>query len=222
MKYLIQIFVALFAASSLMAQTDLEKDKKIRDVILKDVQEKGIEKDQTIQSALKAAHDAVLFKAWAQFTLAKNPITLTLKERIYKEQSELLGKTEFKIYHVFVTDEKSSKLLIQKMNGASDWTTLDPKNVFGSDVKYSFSRTDWINLSSVLPDFRQAVAEMSKGSFTPSAIKAKDGWHVVGMLDVRPFVMPPFEKIDKELNALAERKILDSRIQFLLSSENKK
>jgi hypothetical protein len=222
MKKLILFFVAFLAANPLLAQPDLQSDKRIKEIILKDVRDIGVENDKSVQVALRAAHEAVLLKAWAQVILAKNPVTQSLKEVVYKEQSDLLGKTEYKIFHIFVADENAAKKFIEKMNVAADWMTLDPKNVFDSTVKYSFSRTDWINISAVLPDFRQTVARMTKGTFTPSAIRVKDGWHIVGLLDDRPFVMPAIDKIDKELTALAERKILDSHIQSLLSTENKK
>jgi len=222
MKNLILILVALFATNSLMAQTDLEKDKKVKEIILKDIREKGIQNDKNVQIALNAARDAVLFKAWAQLILEKNPVTQSLKEALYKEQSDLLGKNEYRIFHVFVVDEKAAKIFMEKMNAASDWTTIEPKKVFDSNVKYSFNRTDWINISAILPDFRQTVANMAKGTYAASPIRVKDGWHIVGLLDSRPFVMPAIEKIDKELTALAERKILDSQIQSLLSTENRK
>lgn len=64
MKNLILILVAFFATNSLMAQTDFEKDKKVKEIILKDIREKGIQNDKNVQIALNAARDAVLFKAW--------------------------------------------------------------------------------------------------------------------------------------------------------------
>jgi peptidyl-prolyl cis-trans isomerase C len=220
MKLLIRLLAVLFfgiSFNSSMAQVSIDKDKKIREIILKDVTDKGIDKDSSVQIALKAARDAVLFKAWAQSVLTENPVVPSLKEKIYKEQADTLGKTEYKIYHVFVQDEKSAEFLIGEMKKSAEWMNIDPKNIFGKDVKYSFSRTDWINLVAVMPDFRKSVSEMVKGTFTASPIRVKEGWHIVGLLDSRPFIMPAAEKIDKELTALAERRILDSKIQDLLS-----
>lgn len=216
-KILLPFFAFLVLSNSIHAQTDVSLDSKIREIILQDVIEKKIDKDPAVLSAMKAAQDAVLFKSWAQTVLQATPVTQALKESIYIEQSNLLGKKEYKVFHFFVVDEKSALMMIEKMKELNDWNGIDPKSMFSADVKYSFSRTDWINASRISSDFRSLVINIGKGEFSKNPIKSNDGWHVVGLIDVRPFVMPEMVKIDKELQSLAERKIIDAHIKKLLS-----
>lgn len=214
--------ISLWISFPAMAQGDLTDDKNVRELILANIKQQGIDKDPVVKNAMQVAQDAVLFRAWTLRVLKEYPVTPSLKNSLYKEQLEVAGDFEYTIYHLFLTEEKTAQRLIQQMKDIKDWSNLDPKNLIESDVRYSFSRTDWINLSAVLPEFRQAVKGMQKGSFTEKAIRSKDGWHVVGVVDIRPFKMPPSESLDKELNALAERLILDHHIKSLLPDSNKK
>lgn len=205
-----------------MAQAVVTDDKKIRDLIFQDIKKQGVDKDQSTRVAAQAAYDAVLIRAWGQKILSAQPVTPALKETIYKELSSVLGDQEYRIIHVFVTDEKAAQTLVQKMREVGDWSNLNPKEFLSPETKFSLNRTDWINLTAVLPEFRSALRALKKGEHTTSPIRAKDGFHVVGLQDVRPFKMPSPETLDKDLNALAERRILDQYIQSLNETSKKK
>jgi len=220
--FFVALGISLWISFPSRAQGDLTDDKNVRELILAKIKQQGIDNDPVVENAMQVAQDAVLFRAWTLRVLKEYPVTPSLKNSLYKEQLEVAGDFEYKIYHLFLIEEKTAQRLIQKMKEIKDWSNLDPKNIIESDVKYSFNRTDWINLSAVMPDFRQAVRGLQKGSFTEKAIRSTDGWHVVGVVDVRPFKLPPPESLDKELNALAERVILDHHIKSLLSDSNKK
>lgn len=220
--FLFSLFLGLTVSTASMAQANLTDDKKLRELIFQDIKKQGVDKDTTTMAAAQAAYDAVLIRAWGQKILSNQPVTTTLKESIYKELAASIGDQEYRIVHVFVTEEKSALTVVQKMKESSDWSTLDPKSFFSPETKFSMNRTDWINLSSVLPEFRPALRGLKKGEYTASPIRAKDGFHVVGLMDVRPFKMPSPESLDKELNSLAERRILDQYVQSLTAAPVKK
>lgn len=223
MKNFIVSFVLLFSVSSaVMAQANVPEDKKLRDLIFQDIKKQGVDKDPAVKAAAQAAQDVVMIRAWGQKVLSATPVTPALKESIYKELTNTLGDQEYKLVHFFVAEEKAAQALIQKMKESSDWSSLDPKSVLGADAKFSMNRTEWINLSAVMPEFRATLRTLKKGEYTTTPIRVKDGFHVVGLTDVRPFKLPPAETLDKDLTALAERKILDQYIQSLTASTGKK
>lgn len=216
--FLISLFLGLTVSTASMAQANLTDDKKLRELIFQDIKKQGVDKDSAAVAAAQAAYDAILIRAWGQKILTNRPVTPALKESIYKELAASIGDQEYKIVHVFVTEEKAALTVVQKMKEASDWSTLDPKSFLSPDTKFSSNRTDWINLSSVLAEFRPALRGLKKGEYTASPIRVKDGFHVVGLLDVRPFKMPSPDSLDKELNSLAERRILDQYVQSLIAT----
>jgi len=216
--FLISLFLGLTVSTASMAQANLTDDKKLRELIFQDIKKQGVDKDSAAVAAAQAAYDAILIRAWGQKILTNRPVTPALKESIYKELSASIGDQEYKIVHVFVTEEKAALTVVQKMKEASDWSTLDPKSFLSPETKFSLNRTDWINLSSVLAEFRPALRGLKKGEYTASPIRGKDGFHVVGLLDVRPFKMPSPDSLDKELISLAERRILDQYVQSLIAT----
>ena len=213
----LSFFLGLTLSTAASAQAVSTDDKKIRDLIFQDIKKLGVDKDQTTVAAAQAASDAIFIRAWGQKILTIQPVTTSLKETIHKELSAVLGDHEYKIVHVFVAEENAAKTLVQKMKESSDWSNIDPKAFLSPETKFTLKRTDWINLSAVLPEFRPALRALKKGEYTASPIRVKDGFHVVGLIDVRPFKMPTAESLDKELNSLAERRILDQYIQTLTS-----
>lgn len=217
----ISFVLGLTLSSAASAQAVSTEDKKIRDLIFQDIKKLGVDKDQPTLATAQAAYDAILIRAWGQRILTLQPVTPSLKETIYRELSAVLGDQEYKIVHFFVAEEKAARILVQKMKESNDWSNIDPKTFLPPETKFTLNRTDWINISAVLPEFRSALRALKKGEYTASPIRVKDGFHVVGLTDVRPFKMPSIESLDKELNSMAERKILDQYVQSLSSPTKK-
>ena len=211
---------AVLACTSgvLWAQDIRLEDKRVREVVLQDVVRQGIDKSPEVQAAVRLAQEAVLMRAWEQKVVASRPVTPAMKEAMYKELTALVGDQEYQVFHVFVTDEKAAKTLIARMKEVSDWSQLDPKAVMGADAKFSLNRTDWVNLSAISAEFRPVVRAMKRGDVTAEPLKTKDGWHVVGLADSRPFKMPPADRVDKEVQRLAERRVLEQHLQELLKA----
>lgn len=204
--------------SVLLAQDNTIDEKKLREIVLQDARKQGLDKTSEMKAALRAAEEALLVRLWEQKVIASRPVSPDMKATVYKDLSELLGDKEYRLFHVFLNDQKAARSLIAKMQETTDWNQLDPKTLWGPEVRFSISRTEWINMSAVQTDYRSAVRGLNKGGVTPEPVKAKDGWHVVGLVDVRSFTMPPPERIEKEINLIAERKIIESRLQEILQS----
>lgn len=198
---------------------DLATDeRRIRDLVLRDVISQGLEKTPEVQAALRAAQEAVLMRAWEQKILAARGVTTELKAMVYQELSDMLGNAEYRIFHVFTGEEQGARALVARMKASREWAKIDLDAVFGQKGKHTLRQTDWINLSAVLPEFRGPLKAMKAGDVVTQPIRAKDGWHVVGMMETRPFKLPPAEQMSTELQRLAERRIVGEKIKALLTN----
>lgn len=215
------LLAAAFSASPVNAQENRVEGPAIRNLVLQDVRQQGIDKAPEVQIALRVAHETVLIRAWEKRVLASEPVTPAMKEVIYKELTALLGDKEYKIFHVLLSDEKAALGLVAKMKESPDWTSLDPKRAISPEVKFTANRTDWVNLSAVSREFHPQVRSMKAREFSDQPIRVKEGWQVIGVLDVRPFQMPTADRIDKDLVKMAERKIIDRRLTDLLNTPPK-
>jgi len=52
----------------------------------------------------------------------------------------------------------------------------------------------WALPSQLVPPINETVVTMNKGQFTLKPIKTDNGWHIVMVDDVKPFVLPSFDE----------------------------
>lgn len=204
---------AALVSASVNAQATRSDDQALRELVLQEVREQAIDKTPEVQIAVRAAQEAVLIRAWEKHVLASQPVTAAMKESIYRDLSALLGDKEYKVLHVLLSDEKAAKVLVARLKETPDWNGVDPHTLLSPDTKVRANRTGWINLSAIAQEFRPQVRAMKAGDVTSQPIQTKEGWHVVGVMDTRPFNMPSAERMDKELQRLAEAKIIEQHLR---------
>jgi peptidyl-prolyl cis-trans isomerase C len=190
--------------------------QKIKEVILQDVQKQGIEKQSEVQAALKVAQETVLLRAWEQQILKTNTITQVQKDEAYKDLLNLLGNNEYRIHHVALPDADQANLVIQRLQGGLSWDQLQAAMSGRSDVKITVNKSDWVNIVSVLPEYREAIKLLKPGQVYPTAIKSNSGWHVLGLIEMRPLQPPAPDQIKEVLDNLAKKKIVQEKIKSLL------
>lgn len=206
----------LSAASQTLADLATD-DRMIRERVLKDALSQGLDKTPEVQAAMRAAQEAVLLRAWELKVLTLQGVTPQLKESVYKDLSDLLGNLEYRLFHVFTAEEKGARELVTRMKASREWAKIDLNALFGQKGRHTLRQTDWINLSAVLPEFRGPIKAMKPGEVVMQPIRAKDGWHVVGIMETRVLKLPPPEKMDAEILRLAERRIVGEKIKSLLT-----
>lgn len=208
------IFLAVFSTFT-VAQPQLDANK-MKQLILQDAEKQGLPQLPEVLSEIREAQNLVVMRAWEKKTLAAQPITQEMKLQVYKELSVLLGDSEYRIFQVFLDSENAAQALIKAMTADSKWEAMNIKNSVPENAKYSQNKPDWVNIAAVLPEFRSVVRSLKSGEVALKPVRVQAGWHVVGLLEKRPLVMPAAEKIDKELLGLAERKIIGFKMQSLL------
>ena len=207
--------IAAWVGASAHAQ-EVNADQSVaRDLVLQDARRQGIDTSPEVQLALRVAQEAVLFRAWERKVLAAQPVTPAMKQAIYQDLKAMLGDREYKVLHVRLDDEAAALALVSRMKETADWAKLDPKQILAPKVKSTVSRTDWINLSAIAPEFHAQVRAMKAGEFTAQPLRSKEGWQVIGVVETRPLAMPPAERLDNELVRLAERRIIEQRLAEL-------
>lgn len=194
----------------------------VRDLVLQDARQQGIDKTPEVQLAVRVAQEAVLIRAWERKVLAAQPVTPEMKQAIYQDLKAMLGDREYKVLHVRLDDEAAALALLARMKEAADWAKLDPKQILPPETKLSVSRTDWINLSAIAREFHAQVRAMKAGDFTPQPLRTKEGWQVMGVVETRAFAMPSADRLDKDLGRLAERTIIEQRLAELRQRSSQK
>jgi peptidyl-prolyl cis-trans isomerase C len=205
------VLVSMYA----VAQPQLDANK-MKQLIVQDAEKQGIQKLPEVMAEIREAQSTVLIRAWEKKALAEQPVTQEMKLQVYKELSVFLGDSEYKIFQVFLDSEEAAQALIKAMVVDPKWEALNIKNIVGDKAKFSINQSDWVNVTAVLSEFRPVVKSLKQGEVAAKPVRVQAGWHVVGLLEKRPLVMPAAEKIDKDLVGLVERKIIGQKMQSLL------
>lgn len=210
------IYAFLFlAASPVMSQTTTDQDK-LKELILQDAQKQGLNQLPDVIAAMKAVQESVIIRAWERAVLATQPVTQEMKNQIYKELSTNLGDSEYIIFQVIVDNEEAANGLHRSMLANPKWEDINIASVIKENIKFSRNKSDWVNLSMIAPEFRPAVRALKVGELIGKPVRTSSGWHVVGLMQKRPLVMPSAETMDKDLVTLAERRIVTQKLQTML------
>ena len=215
-----KLFVLLLCVSSswlplAMAQPQVV-DGKVRELILEDARKQGLNQSPEFIATTREAQELILMRIWERSVLASQPVTAEMKAQMYKELEAFLGNSEYRIFQIFLDNEESARALIKAMTSSLEWERLNIRSIVTADTKFSVNKSDWVNVSSVLPEFRPVVRSLKPGQVTAQPIRVQAGWHVVGLLETRPLKLQTAEQMDKELTGLAERKIIADKLQILL------
>lgn len=203
------VLAGSFSCAVAQPQSD---EQKVREKVLLAAKKQGLDKVPEVIAMVRESQEIILIRAWERAVLAAQPVTQDLKNQVYKELKALLGDSEYKVFQVFLDDEGAAQSLIKTMNANPNWEELNIKTIVASSVKYSTNKPDWVNISSVLPEFRSVVKALKAGQVASQPIRVQAGWHVVGLIQTRPLTLPTPEKMDKELVSLAERKIVGQKL----------
>lgn len=190
--------------------------EKIKAAILLDAQKQGVEKQVEVQSALKAAQETVLMRAWEQQILKTNTVTQAQRDEAYKDFLSLLGNSEYRINHITLADAEQANIVIQRLQGGLSWDKLEVVNPGKPDVKITANKSDWVNLVSLLPEYREAIKLLKPGQVYPTAIRTNNGWHILGLFETRALKPPPADQIKDGLDNIAKKKIVQDKIKSLL------
>jgi parvulin-like peptidyl-prolyl isomerase len=88
-----------------------------------------------------------------------------------------------------------------------------------SDVKITANKSDWVNVVSLLPEYREAIKLLKPGQVYPTAIRSNSGWHILGLMEMRPLKQPSSDQIKEALDNMAKKKIVQDKIKSLLPSK---
>jgi parvulin-like peptidyl-prolyl isomerase len=217
-KYLLLVAL-VFLEATVQAQTAQVDSKKLKSLILQDVRQQGLDKLAEVQAAVQTAQELIWVKAWEQSALKAKPITQEQKDAAYKELVTLLGTTEYRFLHVVVKNQDHAKTIIDSMRARSDWDQIDFKSLVNADPNFKSQKTDWVNMTMLMPEFRPFVKGMKIGEVNPNPVKEQDSWHIIGLLETRPLISPAYDQIKQNVEKLAEQKVIGEKMKSLLNKK---
>ncbi len=179
-----------------------------KEVIYKSAQESDVQKEPTVQLALKEAHDTIISKAYLEKKINELATPEKLKELYDAETKTMERPDEVHARHILVQTEKEANDILVQLEAGADFKmlantkSLDAENGNGGDLGY-------FQKNMMIPEFGEAVFALKKGQLS-KPIKTPFGWHVVLVEDRRVAPLPPFETVQEQLRQMfVERNLQD-------------
>ena len=144
--------------------------------------------------------------------LKKNPISdEDVKTEYEKIQANTKSLLQYNVSHIVVADEEAAKKIITQLNKGESFDKLakaksiDPTKNQGGNI-------GWMLPNQIIPEIAAPLQIMSKNSVAQAPIYANKGWHIIKLVDTRPFKAPAYDEVKAQIRTdLAQLK----RIQLL-------
>jgi peptidyl-prolyl cis-trans isomerase C len=154
----------------------------------------GLDKHPEITAAVDVARYRILAEATIEKFLRDNPVTEDELQAAYDERYGDNKLTEYKARHILLKTEDEAKAVIADLDKGADFAALakekstGPSGPNGGDL-------GWFEKTQMVAPFGDAVATMTKGSYSKSPVQTQFGWHVILLEDTREQEPPKLDSL---------------------------
>ena len=106
------------------------------------------------------------------------------------------------------TKNQVSSDIIKQINAGTKFEALAKEKSLEKISGAQGGLVGWVFPYQLTPPINDVIVNLGKGKVTQSPIKTNNGWHVIKVDDVRPFVMLPFEQVQ---NTIAQELVQQRR-----------
>ena len=179
-------------------QNAVREDLINREVLLQEVDKKGLAADPEVQAALDRARQQILVSALAQdYFKANAPSDAELHQQYDLLVKERGGK-EYKARHILVEKEAEAKAIIQKLKTGAKFDDLAKQSKDPGSAANG-GQLDWATPATYVPEFSEAMVKLPKGQTTQVPVKTEHGYHVIRVDDVRDSQVPSFDEVKPQI-----------------------
>jgi len=164
-----------------------------------------------VKRALANAQRAILAEAYMVQQLNESPISDAQVRSEYDRQiamtKEGRNSVEYRIAQIVTKDESSAKAVLARINVGEDFTAVAKASSIDPEVARSGAELPWSLPDQLIQPLGDKVVSLAKGEVTSEPVKSSVGFHVLKVLDSRPFKAPSFEESKQNIRmALLERR----------------
>ena len=189
----------------------------VQAVMAQEARKAGIHKNPLLQAQVELSQQNLLVQAWQQSVLAERPPRDDELKAEFDRQLATLGDTDYRLRHILVKDEATAKSLIEKIKAGAKLADLAPENSLDAETRQRGGAADWSNVALLMPPLAEALKPLANGQLAPQPVKTVAGWHVLQREDSRPFQTMSFDQAKPQMQAIVARRIIDARVNELVT-----
>jgi peptidyl-prolyl cis-trans isomerase C len=173
----------------------------------------GMDKTADVASQLTLARMNVLSEAALKKYMDEHPSTDAEIKGEYDTQVAAMGR-QYHARHILVESKVVADGIIEKLKGGADFAKLAEKESSDGSAKQG-GDLGWFALSSMVPAFGKAVAQLDKGKYTLEPVQTQYGWHIIKLEDYRSPEPPAFDQVKEQVKGFVQRKKVQSYLEEL-------
>jgi len=133
--------------------------------------------------------------------IKKNPVSdIDVRAEYEKLQTNTKSLQQYNVSHIVVADEAEARDIIAKLNKGDSFEKLataksiDPTKNQGGNI-------GWVLPTQIIPEISNPMVVMSKNTTAQAPIHTNQGWHVIKLLDTRPFKVPSYDEVKTQIRS---------------------
>jgi peptidyl-prolyl cis-trans isomerase C len=211
---MVALAVANGAKDSPELRQNLLDDLVVREVISQDIRKTGLLNKDNNALKLKLAQQNTLLELWFAEYFKKNPVTESDIRAEYDRQAALSkepqNSKQYEVSQIQLATEAEATEIIQQINKGAKFETLAKDKSLEKISGAQGGVVGWVLPAQLAPPINILIVNLDKGKVTQTPIRTNNGWHVIRVDDVRPFVIAPFDQVR---NNIAQELIQQRRQQ---------
>ena len=209
---MVALAVANGAKDSPELRQNILNDLMVREVITQDIKKTGLLNKDNNDLKLKLAQQNTMLELWFAEYFKKNPVTESDVRAEYDRQAVLSkepqNSKQYEVSQIQVATEAEATEIIQQINKGAKFEALAKDRSLEKISGAQGGVVGWVMPAQLASPINTLIINLGKGQVAQSPIKTNNGWHVIKLDDVRPFAMPPFEKVQ---NTIAQELVQQRR-----------
>lgn len=195
--------VANGAKDSPELRQNLLNDLVAREVITQDIKKTGLLNKDNNALKLKMAQQNTLLELWFAEYFKQNPVTESDVRAEYDRQVALSkgsqNSKQYEVSQIQVATEVEAVEIIKQLNNGAKFEMLAKEKSLEKISGAQGGVVGWVLPVQLAPPINTLIVNLGKGQIAQSPIRTNNGWHVIRLDDVRPFVIAPFDQVRNNL-----------------------
>jgi len=173
-------------------------DLILREAVSQDAKKTGLLTTGNNAFKIKLAEQNAVLELWFAQYFKAHPLSEADVKAEYEKQvtlsKEPQNTKEYKLSQIVTNTEAEANQIIAQLNKGASFATLAQEKSLDKASGARGGVMGWALPSQLVPPINSVVPNMAKGQFTVKPIQTNNGWHIVMVDDVKPFVLPSFDE----------------------------
>ncbi|QEI06819.1 peptidylprolyl isomerase [Pigmentiphaga aceris] len=169
-----------------------------REVLMQEVEKRGIAKKPDVQVELELSRQSVLIRQLLADYAEKNPISDAAIQAEYDNAKKVQGEKEYRARHILVEDEAKAREIIAQLKAGGKFEEL-AKQSKDTGSAANGGELDWAPPGTYVGPFADALGKLQKGQLTDAPVQTQFGYHVIQLEDVRDVQFPPLAEVKPQV-----------------------